>query len=135
MMLEKIQRQNRIVEIDARNAMTGKVGDVTDFPSSKGKGNEMGVDIGDTIHNHFHPPPPAQQSPPPLPSSQPKSKLPSLLVRTAAVGVLLASGAGGGAAILGLLGAFDKPPPPAVIDYTDGYMEVDKYVPEQGGGE
>jgi hypothetical protein len=132
MMLEKIQRQNRIVEIDARNAMTGKVGDVTDFPSSKGKGNEMGVDIGDTIHNYY---PPAPPEPPPAVAVQPKSRVLKRLAKAAIAAALVGSGVGAGAAIPFLLGMFDKNPPPAAVDYTDGYMEVEKYVPTQGSVE
>lgn len=120
MMLEKIQRQNRIVEVDARNAMTGKVDDVADWPSSEG--NEMGVDIGDTIHNHYS-----------IPSSQPKSRLPSIL-KVAALATALVGSGGIGAAIPWCLGMFDETSPPPAVEHSDRWMErtLENYVPPQG---
>lgn len=133
MMLEKIQRQNRIVEVNARNTMTGKVDDVTDWPSREGK--EMGVDIGDHITHHHYPAPP----PLPSPAQQPKSQFPKLLAKVAITAALVGSGAGAGAAMPWLLGMFDKPAPPAVvapaIGYSDGYMEVEKWKPPPGSVE
>jgi hypothetical protein len=51
MMLEKINRQNRIVETLARNTMTGDTADVTGWPGNEGD-DAMGVNIGDHIHYH-----------------------------------------------------------------------------------
>jgi hypothetical protein len=62
MMIDKIERQNRIVEIDARNAMTNEPANIDGWPDM-GEGS-MGCRIGDEIHNHHYhsvPPPPPQQ--------------------------------------------------------------------------
>ena len=48
-MLDKIQRQQRFVEVDARNAMTGDVENTNGLP-----GDDMGVSIGNESH-HYHP--------------------------------------------------------------------------------
>ncbi len=126
-MLEKIQRQNRIVEIDARNAMTGKVDDVTDWPPGS-EDEKMGVDIGDTINNYYSMPSPPPTTPPP----QPESRIPKLL-KTAVLSAALLGSGGIGAAIPWMLGMFDNPlPPAAAVDYTDGYMEVEKWQPPGG---
>ncbi len=131
MMLEKIQRQNRIVEITARNTMTGKVDDVADWPSSEGE--KMGVEIGDHVtHNHYYDKQMAlaalagkdvaEQSAP--------KKAPGILAKAAIVVALAGSGGAAGVAIPWLMGMFDKPPPPSVpaaVDYSDGYMEVEKW--------
>lgn len=132
MMLEKIQRQNRFVEVDARNTMTGKVDDVGGLLSMKD--TEMGVDIGDTIHNYYPPAPPPVSSP--APAQQPKPKRSSWLKKAALTAVLIGSGGGTGIAIPFLLGMFDKPPPvaaPAADEWTERRLE--NYVPPGGSVE
>lgn len=99
MMLEKIQRQNRIVEVNARNTMTGKSDDVTDWPKSEG--DEMGVDIGDEIHNHYYPPSPATETSAKKPATT--------LAKAALAAALLAGGGGAGLGVPWLMGMFDKP--------------------------
>lgn len=98
------------------------------------EGEEMRIMAARDVHVREPTPP----GPPPLPvPTKQKSKLPLLLARTAAVGVLLASGAGGGAAVLGLLGAFDKTPPPVVAPVVERWTErrLENYVPPQGSVE
>ncbi len=92
----------------------------------------MGVDIGDTIHNHYYPDPPAPSTPPPasppLPSSQPKSKRSSLLKSMAIAAALSGMGGGIGVTVPWLLGMFDKTPVAAPADeWTERRLE--NYVP------
>jgi len=51
-MLDKIQRQSRIVEQLAKNAMTGDSQATDAWPGNDG-GDAMGVNIGDHIHYHY----------------------------------------------------------------------------------
>ena len=105
-MLDKIQRQQRIVEQLAKNVMTGKNGDVDVWPGNDGD-DAMGVSIGDHIHYHTEQNPPQQPEP-----TQPKGMSTAAKVATSlAAAALLGPGGVGMAA---LLGAFDKPPVPVV---------------------
>ncbi len=54
LMVDRIQRIQRIGEIDARNAMTGKHDDTTGWPFDE-EANAMGVNIGDNVVNHYYP--------------------------------------------------------------------------------
>ena len=97
MMLDKINRQNRIAEIDARNAMTGKHDDTEGWPDQED--DSMGVDIGDSIvHNHYPPPQAAPQPP-----QEPRERSPWIPLA-----------AGAAIAVAAYMGAkwLDKPPPP-----------------------
>lgn len=106
MMLEKIQRQQRCVEVNARNAMTGDTTDTDGWPEED---DEMGVKIGDEIHHH-HP--------------KPSSKiLPYVLA--AALGAT-----GGGLALLPWL-LSNRPEPPAATDQdTTRRVEFEKWIPD-----
>lgn len=107
LMVDKIQRQSRIVEQLARNTMTGDNQDVSGWPGHEGD-DSMGVNIGDHIHYHAASEQPAPQQPPatPAPTSaapaaatppteQPKSVWRTWLARTALVAGGLGLGAGG----------------------------------------
>ena len=121
-MLEKIQRQNRIVEVNARNTMTGKVDDTEGWPESGD--DSMGVDIGDQIHNHYYPAPPAPIETPAQPKSKPTG---SLLKNAVVVAALLYMGAGTWAAGLLLKDAWNKPPvveAPAPVERSDKWLGV-----------
>jgi len=103
-MLDKIQRQSRIVEQLARNSMTGDVTNTDDWPGGSEE-DGMGVKIGDEIHNHYEQPrTPAQPAP-----AQPSSKA-SGLATAALVAAGLLGGGGVGAAVPWLLGAYDQTP-------------------------
>ena len=54
MMLDKIDRQNRIVEQLAQNQMTGDSKNIDLWPPKEDEG-DMGVNIGDTINYHTTP--------------------------------------------------------------------------------
>jgi hypothetical protein len=105
MMLEKIQRQNRIVEHLAAQTRDGKFtgGPVPSVP----EGEDMGVSIGNETHNHY--------------AGAPKSlgSLGKLVVAAS----LLAGGGGVGALVSQLLPSNPPLPPPAVVD-TDTITDV-----------
>lgn len=82
LMLEKIARQNRIVETLARNTMSGNMGDVTGWPGNAEE-DAMGVNIGDHIHYHKAEPAPAS---PPVAESQLSKWLPYAVAAALAVG-------------------------------------------------
>ena len=118
-MLDKIERQNRIVEVVARNAMTGKPDDTEGWPPSGD--DSMGVDIGDTIHNHYYPA--STETPAKEPASAPtQSKLPSLLKKAVITAALLGTGGGVGVAVPWLMGLFDNP---AAVQSTDKWNTVE----------
>lgn len=52
-MLDKIARQQRIVEVTARNTMTGNMKDTSGLPIDE-EDDRMGVRIGDEISNHYY---------------------------------------------------------------------------------
>ena len=120
-MLDKIQRQNRIVEVNARNTMTGSNSDDVDgWPEDE----EMGVSIGNTI-NYSLP-----QSAAPQPAASPDRSLASRLLPWVAAAGLLGT-TGFGAAAIALLA--NRLPPPAVVDTdtdTDTQYAVGFGVPE-----
>ena len=123
LMLDKIQRQNRIVEIDAKNAAAGKSGktaDLEDWPSNRGD-DAMGVKIGDEIHHHYPPPPEA-----------PVQKTAGTLAKIALTAALLGTGAGGGVLVPWLLGAFGGGDKPTAVD-TDTQYELRLGPPETPG--
>lgn len=106
MMLDKIDRQNRIVEVLARNAATGDVGDVRGWP----EGDDMGVNIGNEIHYHN------TQSPQPTetPTQQTQQPAPSPAAKLWPWALAAAAGLAG----FGLPYIFNRPDPkpPAVVD-------------------
>lgn len=105
MMLEKIQRQNRIVEQLAAQTRDGKFtgGPVPSVPEDE----DMGVSIGNETHNHY--------------AATPKSlgSLGKLIVAAS----LLAGGAGAGLLATQLLPSDPPPVPPATVD-TDTVTDV-----------
>ncbi len=52
-MLNRIQRVQRFSETLARNTMTGDMQDKTGLPGDS-EGDDMGVEIGDRVTNHYH---------------------------------------------------------------------------------
>jgi len=118
MMLDKVQRQTRIVELLARNAATGKVDDVSGWPG-EGCGDDMGVSIGNEIH--YHSSNGASRQPSPQPAEQPKK---NWLLPLALAGAL-----GTGAAIpLAMDAMRSDPAEPAEIEFPQ--YDVEKWVPE-----
>ena len=113
-MLDKIQRESRIVEQLAKNAMTGKKKDVDVWPGNDGD-DAMGVNIGDHIHYHQVLPPeptpePVAQAPEPASQSKGMSTTAKVATSLAAAALL----GPGGVGMAAMLGAFDKPPVPVV---------------------
>ena len=88
MMLDKMQRQNRIVEVAARNSMTGNMSDLDGWPGGEGD-DGMGVSIGDNIHHHYAPQPsePAQSN-----AASPSTPSASKWMKTALLAMALLSG-------------------------------------------
>ena len=139
-MLEKIQRQNRIAEIDARNAVTGDLS--TDgWPKTDGEGDDMGVSIGNRVnHNHYYHAQPATEpttaTAPPAPASPaetepPKPDASSAWKKAAAAATLLAAATGGGIGGLGLAEWLNDDVPAAATT-PDTWIEYDiqKWVPD-----
>jgi hypothetical protein len=114
MMLEKIGRQNRIVEVAARNTMTGKMDDTEGWPSDE-EDEDMGVNIGDEIHHHHYPAPPAEAATEPPPLGGESSTPAKTLLEKAAPYLLAATLAGvpGGSIATYFLTRPDPAPPPA----------------------
>jgi len=100
-MVDRVQRVQRIGEVLARNAMTGNMADTNGWPSGDEK---MGVDIGDVIHNHYYPPKPEPAAPKPMGN----------LAKAAIAAALLGTGAGGMAAAPWIAGLFSQGQPPVV---------------------
>lgn len=106
-MVDRIQRVQRIGEIAARNAVSGKTGDITDWPGSA-KGEEMGVDIGDkVVHHHYYGKAKSSRN-----GEAVKETPVGKLVKGAIAAGLIASGVGLGVAVPWALGAFNQLPPP-----------------------
>ena len=107
MMLEKIRRQNRIVEQLAAQTRDGKFsgGAVPSVP----EGEDMGVSIGNEVHHHY-----ASEQPARTPA-----KLPGVLGKLAVAASILAGGAGAGVLATQLW----PTDPPAVVD-TDTVTDV-----------
>ena len=104
MMLDKIDRQNRIVEVLARNAATGDVGDVRGWP----EGDDMGVNIGNEIHYHgTHAQQASTQS-----AEAPKPAAPSPAVKLWPWALAAAAGLAG----FGLPYVFNRPDPPPAAE-------------------
>lgn len=118
-MLDRVQRTQRISEVVARNTMTGNMKDTTGYPDGS-EGDGMGVDIGDSVvHNHYYATP--DQGDPPLPDI-PTTKPAGILAKLALAGVLLSTGAAGGLGIPWALRLFDKPPPADTTDQDTKYV-------------
>jgi len=121
LMLDKIDRQHRIVETLARNTMTGDMKDVAGWPGNEGD-DAMGVNIGDHIHYHQAVEPVAKQQ-----AVAPAATTTPLWQKLLTSAAMLASGAGAGAGVPWLLGAFDRPavvqPAATAID-TDTQYEL-----------
>jgi len=90
-MLDRINRNQKCVEVLARNAMTGDMQNTKGWPTEE-EGDDMGVNIGDHVHYHG----PNQAEPKPQKSSLPNqaepkpqksSLLPILLLAGAALAV------------------------------------------------
>jgi hypothetical protein len=116
MMLDKITRQNRIVEVLARNAATGDVSDVSGWP----EGDDMGVNIGNEIHYHGGNPAPVQ----------PMEKTPAPTASKVLPWILAAAAALGGAGLTSVL--LDREPAvkPSVVAPVDfPQYDVEKWVP------
>lgn len=114
-MLDKIVRQQKCVEVSARNAMTGKHEDTTGWP----EGDDMGVAIGDHIENHYYTSPVVSQSAETSNDQPLWKKLAPYLV-----GAVLVCGGSG----LGYwFGRPSQQPPqqPAVISSPDRWIEYD----------
>ena len=107
-MLDKIQRQSRIVEQLAKNTMTGDAENTDDWPGNDGE-DAMGVNIGDHVHYHY----PPQETPtasepqdaapsepphdmPPQTTQQPAQPKSNFLKNAAVAAALLVGGAGMG---------------------------------------
>lgn len=117
-MLERIQRVQRIGEIAARNAVSGKGDDTSGWPGNE-EGDKMGVKIGDEIHHHYA-----------LPTPEPTPNKASLLSKVALVAALLYLGAGAVAIPLWLAGNSDREKPaiespPAVDTDTTRRIEIE----------
>ena len=130
-MLDKIQRQTRIVEQLAKNAMTGDDTNTDEWPGSDGD-DAMGVKIGDTTINYHYPATPPQQpvqtvTPTPMPDTPATQPTPtasvaperSKLWQTLAIAAI-GGGLGAGAmALPGLFGDKNTTQPAAVVTDTD----------------
>ena len=126
-MLDKIQRQTRIVEQLAKNAMTGDDTNTDEWPGSDGD-DAMGVKIGDTTINYHYPATPPQQpvqtaTPTPMPDTPATQPTPTASVaperskiwQTLAIAAI-GGGLGAGAmALPGLFGDKDTTQPPAAV--------------------
>jgi hypothetical protein len=147
-MLDRVQRVQRIGEVVARNAMTGKYDDVTGWPGVE-EGETMGVNIGDVV-NHYYPQPAestngsaAEPSRPDPPTADPdaEKRADELTDRKLGPKAKLAAGLAaailGGAAIPGVgiplaswFGVFDPPPVEQIIDTdTVRSLEIGKRLP------
>jgi len=116
-MLARVQRVQRIGELIAKNAITGKVDNTDGWPD--GEGNEMGVDIGDEIHNHYYPAAPEPEKP------AKASGIVGTLAKAALAAALLGSGAGVGVGVPWLLGMFKQEQPAAVpVEFEDTTARV-----------
>ncbi len=100
MMLGKIQQQNRIAQINARNAMTGDMTNTDGWPGEDG--DDMGVNVGDVVHHHHYAPPEA-----------PTPKRAMGIVPKLALAAILFGGGGAGA--LGLVQLFSLWPKPTAV--------------------
>jgi len=140
MMLEKIRRQNRIAELDARNAMTGETENTEGWPQTDGKGDDMGVSIGNENHYHYPEPPTLAPSPPesrpsPEPEPQPTPALKKPLSKLAKVGIIaaLSTGSAGVGMAIPLIADALNPETPAVAPDANTWIEYDieKWVPTE----
>jgi len=104
--LNKIERQNRIVETLARNSMTGEMQDTTGWPDSEGD-DRMGVKIGDRIENHYHLPAESRETQSARQGAAGAFPWKGLAAAVLASGLL---GTAGGLGIPWLLGALDQKP-------------------------
>ena len=109
-MLDKIMRQQRFVEQDARNAMTGDTNGDEYLPDPDGD-DAMGVNIGD--HIHYHTAPESKEAQPE--QQQPRAAPATGKAKAALLAAGLATGLIGGSAIPWLAGAYDKTQPADTI--------------------
>jgi len=124
MMLDKIQRQTRIVEVLARNAATGDVEDMRGWPGT-GDGDDMGVNIGNEIHYHGGNGAERPSTALPATAEQPKK---NWLLPLALAGAL-----GTGAAIPLAMDALRPDATPAVTEPVEiefPQYDVERWVPE-----
>ena len=119
MMLDKIMRQNKIVRDTVRRTQDGTLGK----PSEGGSGEEgdMGIRIGDEVHNHYSAP--APNTPAPAAGMSTLGKL--------GIGAALAlGGAGLGATVPMAIDAWNNRP--SVVDTdTDTDTTVSVSIPEE----
>lgn len=96
MMLDKIQKQNEMVRELAVKSANGTIGRDHKMPS----GDDMGVRIGDEVHNHFWPPThgkgtkPTEPTQPTAPTPQQPSSTNDWLKSALLAAGLLGAGAG-----------------------------------------
>lgn len=146
MMLEKIMRQNRIVEIDARNAMTNKPDDVEGWPSVED--TDMSVKVGDEVHNHYYQQTIQQEAPVnsdkptnesggPGAEPSPEKSQPSLLQRVLPYALLFGLGGGTAAGIDVFKNWLFPSEPQAPVEFqdTDTHIgiEAEVFGPGEGG--
>ena len=104
-MVDRVQRVQRIGEVVARNTMTGKTKDASGWPGDT-EGDAMGVSIGDTVHNHY---------PAPTPAKKPMRTA----AKVAAAAALLAAGVGAGTGVPWALGMLNSRPPAVELPVGD----------------
>jgi len=136
-MVDRVQRVQRIGEVLARNTMTGDLANTSGWPGEK-EGDPVGVAIGDSItNNHYYP---AEQPPKPEPppievvredQTAVSQKPLGTLAKAAVAAALLGTGVGGGVAVPWLAGMFAAKPPAvdAPADTTRKVI-VEKWLPE-----
>ena len=104
-MLDRIQRVQRISEVLARNTMTGEMKDTTGLPDGS-EGDGMGVEIGDRVTNHYYGQVETPQEPPAAAAKKPMGAI----SKAALAAAILGPWAGVGVWILSQ--ALSPPPPP-----------------------
>ena len=127
MMLDRIDRQGRIVEVLARNTATGDLSDMQGWP----EGDDMGVNIGNEIHYHNTQSP--QLAPQPIETPTPPTQQPAPSPAAKLWPWALAAAAG--LAGFGLPYVFTRPdPPPAAEVEFPPFPAIPQYDVERWEG-
>lgn len=114
--LEKLLRQNAIVERLVKKRQDGTIGQPTQEPQDRSLGEDVGVSVGNTI-NHYYPPPiqqpaaaldAASPGSPAAPAAASASATKAGIGKTLALAAALLGGSGIGAAVPWALGAYGK---------------------------